>query len=90
MVHSSWYRNVDNGSDNIDTWGRPFPDLKRWPSSANGTGFKDIAQRVHRLGLKFGIKIMGGISKIIFKRHTPILDIETVCVGVASFSYFMI
>ncbi|XP_054817771.1 uncharacterized protein LOC129317475 [Prosopis cineraria] len=60
-----WHRNVDDGSDSVDEWGRPFPDPKRWPSSVNGVGFKDVAQRVHRLGLKFGIH-----KKPYFELHT--------------------
>lgn len=88
-MHASWYRSTDSIVDNLDKWGRPFPDPKRWPSSVDGVGFKDVAQRVHRMGLKFGIHVMGGISKKVESGYYPILDITTVCINVTSFSYMI-
>ena len=79
-MHASWYRSTDSIVDNLDKWGRPFPDPKRWPSSVDGVGFKDVAQRVHRMGLKFGVHLHGGISGVAaIVNNTPILDISTVC-----------
>ena len=45
----------------IDKYGRLIPDPEKFPSSANGAGFKPLADYVHSLGLKFGIHIMRGI-----------------------------
>ena len=73
-----WFRSIEFGTDTIDKFGRPLPDLKRWPSSLNGVGFKSVADQVHNLGLKFGIHILGGISQHAIDQKTLILDTSTV------------
>uniref|UniRef100_A0A453PJG4 Alpha-galactosidase n=4 Tax=Aegilops tauschii TaxID=37682 RepID=A0A453PJG4_AEGTS len=79
-----WYRKNANGSgedsygfDSVDQWGRPFPDPERFPSSAGGEGFKHVADKVHAMGLKFGIHLMNGISTQAVNASTPILDVDT-------------
>ncbi|MGN0832549.1 MAG: glycoside hydrolase family 27 protein [Kiritimatiellia bacterium] len=47
----------------LDAQGRYVPDPGRFPSSADGKGFRPLADYVHSLGLKFGIHIMRGIPK---------------------------
>ena len=47
----------------MDEYGRLIPAPNRFPSSANGKGFKPIADKIHALGLKFGIHIMRGIPR---------------------------
>lgn len=61
------------GKIELDEWSRavPFPD--RFPSSANGKGFKPLSDYVHSLGLKFGIHIMRGIPRIAAHECRPIL-----------------
>ena len=44
-----------------DENGRLVPAPNRFPSAANGAGFKPLADYVHSKGLKFGIHIMRGI-----------------------------
>ena len=56
----------------LDENGRYIPDLKRFPSSAIGAGFKPLADYVHSLGLKFGIHILRGIPKQAVERNLPI------------------
>ena len=56
----------------MDEWGRLFPCPEKFPSSANGQGFKPLADYVHGLGLKFGIHIMRGIPREAAHRHLPI------------------
>jgi hypothetical protein len=80
-----WYRRKVEGAfhdslgfDVIDEWGRMIPDPGRWPSSQEGTGFKEVANRVHSLGLKFGIHVMRGISTQAVNANTLILDTTTV------------
>ena len=46
----------------MDANGRLIPAPNRFPSSANGQGFKPLADYVHSKGLKFGIHIMRGHS----------------------------
>ncbi|OIW16232.1 hypothetical protein TanjilG_18947 [Lupinus angustifolius] len=65
------------GSDTIDEWGRLHPDAKRWPSSNGWKGFKNVADKVHEMGLKFGIHLMAGISTQAYDSNTPILDTKT-------------
>ncbi|XP_038989771.1 uncharacterized protein LOC103709952 isoform X2 [Phoenix dactylifera] len=84
VVDFLWFRkNVDGayvdsyGYDSIDEWGRPFPDPERWPSSRGGQGFKEVARKVHKMGLKFGIHVMRGISTEAVNASTPILNVYT-------------
>ncbi|KAE8766577.1 putative alpha-galactosidase B [Hordeum vulgare] len=69
VIDFLWYRRIAAGSgvgaygfDSIDRWGRPSPDLRRFPLSRGGRGFRPIADKVHAMGLKFGIHLMNGIS----------------------------
>jgi alpha-galactosidase len=41
----------------MDEYGRLTPGLKKFPSAADGKGFKTLADYVHSKGLKFGIHI---------------------------------
>lgn len=47
----------------MDQYSRLIPSVKRFPSAANGKGFKPLADYVHSKGLKFGIHIMRGIPR---------------------------
>jgi hypothetical protein len=47
----------------MDPNGRLIPALNRFPSSANGNGFRPLADYVHSKGLKFGIHILRGIPR---------------------------
>jgi hypothetical protein len=57
----------------MDEYGRLTPGLKKFPSAANGKGFKPLADYVHSKGLKFGIHIMRGIPKQAVAKNTPVL-----------------
>jgi alpha-galactosidase len=58
----------------IDEYGRFTPAINRFPSAADGKGFKPIADYVHSKGLKFGIHIMRGIPVTAVNKNTPILN----------------
>ncbi|KAJ7515498.1 hypothetical protein O6H91_22G015700 [Diphasiastrum complanatum] len=80
VVDFLWYRKRDPkasiwspGFDLTDEWGRPVPDPVRWPSTAGGKGFGPIADKVHAMGLKFGLHVMRGISTSAIAKNTPIL-----------------
>lgn len=47
----------------MDENGRLLPSVERFPSAANGVGFKAIGDYVHNKGMKFGIHIMRGIHR---------------------------
>ncbi|XP_061373625.1 uncharacterized protein LOC133315953 [Gastrolobium bilobum] len=82
VVDYLWYRSLKGGNnslgfDTIDKWGRLLPDPERWPSSSEGRGFIEVADKVHSMGLKFGVHLMAGISTQAFNNNTPILDTTT-------------
>jgi hypothetical protein len=49
-----------------------IPDPARFPSAANGAGFKPLADWVHAQGLKFGIHIVRGIPRQVVAGNLPI------------------
>ncbi len=57
---------------NVDEFGRYIPAINRFPSAANGAGFKPLADYIHSLGLKFGIHILRGIPKSAVEKNLPI------------------
>lgn len=57
----------------MDAWGRLIPAVNRFPSAANGAGFKPLADYVHSLDLKFGIHLMRGIPRQAADANMPIL-----------------
>jgi hypothetical protein len=81
VVDLGWFSpsaNVDNYkqfglNQLIDPFGRLIPDPVKFPSSSDGSGFRNLADYVHGLGLKFGIHIMRGIPWQAIERDTPIL-----------------
>jgi alpha-galactosidase len=58
----------------MDEYGRYLPSTKRFPSSANGEGFKPLADYIHRKGLKFGIHIMRGVPVKAVNEKLPVKD----------------
>ena len=72
MIKSGGY-NEENPIYTIDNYGRFTPALNRFPSAANGNGFKPLADYIHGKGLKFGIDMMRGIPVIAVRNNTPIL-----------------
>jgi len=73
----------------LDEAGRFIPVVDRFPSAADGAGFKPLADYIHSLGLKFGIHILRGIPREAVARdlrfaHSPYkaseaADINDVC-----------
>lgn len=57
------YQYVPFGDMAMDEYSRLVPCENRFPSAANGAGFKPLADYVHQKGLKFGIHIMRGIPR---------------------------
>jgi hypothetical protein len=81
VVDIRWYVENDksggyNQTDPIfvfDEYGRVTPALNRFPSAAEGKGFKPLADYIHSKGLKFGMHLMRGIPVAAVKMNTPIL-----------------
>ncbi len=75
-----WYEPHANGNDYnaftelcMDEFSRLIPAENRFPSSAGGMGFRPIADKIHEMGLKFGIHIMRGIPRQAVHRNTKLL-----------------
>ena len=79
VVDIQWYEPNAQGHEyqpgaklTMDPYGRLLPAVNRFPSSADGTGFKHLADYVHSKGLKFGIHIMRGIPRQAVAENLPI------------------
>ena len=67
----------------IDAHGRLQPAPDRWPSAAGGKGFKAVADRVHALGMRFGIHVMRGISTAAVAAKSPIFGTSSTADAIA-------
>jgi alpha-galactosidase len=56
----------------MDGYGRLIPAVNRFPSAADGAGFRPLADYVHSKGLRFGIHIMRGVPKEAVNKALPI------------------
>jgi alpha-galactosidase len=81
VVDMEWFAINPKASGNsktpqlsMDEFGRYTPDVNRFPSSANGAGFKPLADYVHSLGLKFGLHIVRGIPRQAVEKNLPIFN----------------
>jgi hypothetical protein len=78
VIDEGWYMQNPSGEHLEqrkyvwDANGILIPAENRYPSSANGAGFKPLADWVHKQGLKFGIHIVRGIPRQVVKANLPI------------------
>jgi alpha-galactosidase len=78
VIDEGWYMNDPLGRDVPakkyvwDANGILIPSVNRFPSAANGAGFKPLADWVHAKGLKFGVHIVRGIPRQVVKDNLPI------------------
>ncbi len=56
----------------MDANGRLLPAPNRFPSAADGRGFKSMADKIHAMGLLFGIHVMRGIPRLAVQANCPI------------------
>src|SRR5579884_1676539 len=68
----------------MDGYGRLMPAPNRFPSSANGKGFKPLADYVHSKGLKFGIHIMRGIPRRAAEANLPVFGSTATAAAIAN------
>lgn len=80
VVDIQWYEPQSRGFDyssnpkvTMDEWGRLWPVPKKFPSAAEGKGFKPLADYVHAKGLKFGLHLLRGIPRAAVDQNTSIL-----------------
>ena len=79
VVDEGWYfadpqARPEARKSSWDSNGRLIPDAVRFPSAANGAGFKPLADWTHARGLKFGIHIVRGIPKEVVNANLPVAD----------------
>jgi hypothetical protein len=78
VVDEGWYMRNPSGDKlatrdyQLDSHGLLIPDTKRFPSAADGRGFKSLADWAHARGLKFGVHIVRGIPKQAVESNLPI------------------
>jgi alpha-galactosidase len=78
VIDEGWYMADPTGQTVAEKkylWNRNgllMPAPNRFPSAANGAGFKPIADWVHQQGLKFGLHILRGIPRQVVDANLPI------------------
>ncbi len=55
---------------------RLHPAPERFPSASGGAGFRPLAEKVHKMGLKFGIHIMRGLPRQAFYPGYPAVTLR--------------
>ena len=55
----------------MDGFSRLVPTENRFPSAKGGRGFGPLAEKIHGMGMKFGIHILRGIPRQAVHRNTP-------------------
>jgi hypothetical protein len=66
------YNYSGNPQPTMDDNGRLLPAPNRFPSSKNGAGFKPLADRIHAMGLRFGVHLMRGIPRLAVERNLAV------------------
>lgn len=66
------FQYIPFGKNEMDDFGRLQPCPDKFPSSKGGQGFKPLADKIHDMGLKFGIHIMRGIPRAAAEQHLPV------------------
>ena len=91
VVDIQWYEPGANSCEyrpftelEMDEYSRLMPAVNRFPSAANGMGFKSLADYIHGLGLKFGIHVMRGIPRQAVHKNTKILGTDIKAREIAS------
>jgi hypothetical protein len=84
VIDFRWYDPQPTGNDRLlnrtrtgaflaaDASGRLLPAPDRFPDAVNGAGFKPLADKIHALGLKFGLHLMRGIPRQAVLANTTI------------------
>ncbi|HVV48502.1 MAG TPA: putative Ig domain-containing protein, partial [Polyangia bacterium] len=70
VIDYRWY----DPEDQLDGNGRFLPSPSKYPSATGSVGLKSLSDRVHALGLGFGIHIMRGIPRAAVTAKSPIAN----------------
>jgi hypothetical protein len=68
----------------MDEFSRLLPAPNRFPSAEGGAGFAPLAERIHALGLAFGIHVMRGIPRQAADAKTAILGSDANAADIAA------
>jgi hypothetical protein len=68
VIDYRWYE----PGEPIDANGRYLPATSKHPSATGSSGFKSLSDRIHALGLAFGIHIMRGVPRKSYDQNLPI------------------
>lgn len=89
VVDIQWYEPAPGTNDyeqvsspTLDDWGRPQPAPNRFPSAATG-GFRSLADRIHAMGLRFGVHLMRGVPRRAVELDLPVLGSTSSCTAIA-------
>jgi alpha-galactosidase len=84
IIDARWYDSVSPTDDRdfnkqrvnaklfADKYGRLQPATNRFPSAVDGKGLRPLSDRLHEMGLKFGVHLMRGIPRQAVTAKTPI------------------
>ncbi|MDQ0000796.1 glycoside hydrolase family 27 protein [Pseudarthrobacter sulfonivorans] len=79
VVDIHWYEPAaraggynDGAALQLDAFGRQLPAVNRFPSARDGMGFRPLADRIHGMGLKFGLHVMRGIPRQAVRNRLPV------------------
>ena len=56
----------------MDAFGRPWPDVAKFPSASSGAGLRPISDAVHAMGLKMGAWVVRGVPVEAVQANLPI------------------
>ena len=74
-AHGPVYRR--NAALEMDVNGRLLPAANRFPQTKETRCFKPLADRIHSMGLKFGVHLLRGIPRQAVDKNVPIFGTET-------------
>ncbi len=73
-AHTTQYR--ANAELEMDEYGRLLPAANRFPLTKDSRSFKPLADKLHAMGLKFGLHLLRGIPRQAVKQNTKIFGTE--------------
>jgi len=89
VIDIAWHTDAGTSGptdEGVDPNGRVRPSPRKFPSSRSGDtrlGFKPLADRVHQLGLQFGLHIMPGVNRLSIERGDKVLGTNTPVADIA-------
>ena len=89
VIDAAWYAAQPSGNTvqdkryDLDPNGILIPAPNRFPSAADGAGFKPLASWTHAQGLKFGFHLMRGIPRQAVAGNLPIAGTQFIAADAA-------